>query len=385
VALLLHYSDCGEQRESTTAEPPPWVRQQAAGAAGWPTVAHEAAATERLAKLRSGLLELERWLLDLVEQGLATVPQRPKRFWLDAAGRLVDVYAEPLAREVRDLAALPNSGAGWPERMVARLGLLFLLIQGFKRYGELSPATQADLLAAVGWQQQEMAAVPGEAVADRWLVLGRRQEVAERQRWQRIWLWGTGSGRFALLALRTPLGQKAGSGPGHSQGICLPTGLILPATVWFYPANWPLLATLDGAQLAGGEGSANGSAGHATGSETEHERERPAGGRLPGTASLEQAIRDYARARTANPWLRSYPLALQGVQIEREQERWWLRDAQGHGLALPPRFNQGWQLLALATAAPLTLFGEWNGAYLLPLAVYWQGEWRDLHRWRGIP
>jgi hypothetical protein len=75
---------------------------------------------------------------------------------------------------------------------------------------------------------------------------------------------------------------------------------------------------------------------------------------------------------------------LDAVWIEREQAGWRLRDQDGNLLALPPRYGQGWQLLALSAGGPLPLFGEWNGFSFSPLSVHWQGQWRDLHRWRGM-
>jgi hypothetical protein len=103
-----------------------------------------------------------------------------------------------------------------------------------------------------------------------------------------------------------------------------------------------------------------------------------------GETSIEQAIRGYAQARTANPWLRVFPLALHAVRVERAQASWRVRDHAGNVLPLPPRFNQGWQLLAFSTDKPLSLFGEWNDFAFTPLSVHWQGQWHDLHRWRGL-
>jgi hypothetical protein len=49
---------------------------------------------------------------------------------------------------------------------------------------------------------------------------------------------------------------------------------------------------------------------------------------------------------------------------------WVLHDSAGNVLPLVPRFEAGWELLALSGGTPLALFGEWDGEALLPLSVW---------------
>lgn len=360
IALLLHY---GAVPTTNTGESPPtWASE-------WPLATRAAAISnpgsepQRLQTVTQGLLETERWLKDLLQQGLASAAQRPKQFWFDAANRLVDVYAEPLARDMRELAALPGQD-NWPERLLARLGLLYLFIQGFKQFDQLSTGTQMDLQLALGWQPDQPTLDVTRHISDHWLVLGRRQETAERQWQQRLWLWGQESGRFALLADSLPV--KA------NEARCLPTGLVVAATVAYYPSNWPLFAqVVDAMRPPLGDRD----------NEAANNLQQPD---INCPHTIEQAISDYAQARTANPWLRTYPLLLPAVRVERQQTGWRLRDEAGSVLPLPPRFNLGWQLLSLSAGEPLSLFGDWNGVYLTPISLCWQGQWLDLHRWRAV-
>ena len=86
----------------------------------------------------------------------------------------------------------------------------------------------------------------------------------------------------------------------------------------------------------------------------------------------------------ANPWLRLFPALLGGVFAEPAPSGWRLRDRGGRLLPLPPRFGQGWQLLALAGEQPLTLFGEYDGATLTPLGALRDAQWHDLATWKGL-
>ena len=82
---------------------------------------------ERQRKVEIGLEELERWLRDLVRQGLAHAQQQSARYWDGMAERLWDAQARGLANWLRELASIPASGEGWGERLLAQLGSLAIV------------------------------------------------------------------------------------------------------------------------------------------------------------------------------------------------------------------------------------------------------------------
>jgi hypothetical protein len=95
---------------------------------------------------------------------------------------------------------------------------------------------------------------------------------------------------------------------------------------------------------------------------------------LPGAPDCHAATGVYAAALAQQPWLERFPLALAAVTPELAGEHWRVRDQAGHMLPLVPRFERGWQLLALSGGRPLALFGEWDGMALLPLSALAEGE-----------
>ena len=92
--------------------------------------AQEKRAQKRAAKVEAGITDLEQWLQDIIRQGLADLPNKPYSFWDQTAARLVDAQAPGLARQVQNLAGIPHTGEGWPERMLSALGQIHLLVQG---------------------------------------------------------------------------------------------------------------------------------------------------------------------------------------------------------------------------------------------------------------
>ncbi len=142
-------------------------------------------AARREKSVAEGLNSLEIWLCDLMRQGIASLPSRPYRFWNDMAARLVDAQAPGAARRLREMAGIPATGEGWTQRLMTRIGLLHLLIEGYRRIGEQSEETQADIRAAIGWTVSQERLLESPGVADRWITLGQRVYDEEQYRVQR--------------------------------------------------------------------------------------------------------------------------------------------------------------------------------------------------------
>jgi hypothetical protein len=347
----------GQTTALPQTEPPQWVTTWLAGRAQRaqqrsdkverPTPALSPAAQARRvagreAKVAAGLDELDQWLNDLARRGLASVQAERTRFWEGPAARLVDAQAPGLARRVREMAGVPASGDGWPERLLEQLGRLHLAVEGYRRIDTLPPAVQADLRTVVGWTQSQEELLVEPSLRDEWLVLGQRVEPEERLRVQRTWLWGRQSQRPALL-LHFAHGNQAFE-------FSLPGGVAIDAEVVFYPSAYPLRALI----------------------KQRHGAPTPIDG-LAGYPTIASATAAYAAALAAYPWLDEFPLTLTAALPVRMGSGWAVRDTAGQVLPLAPRFDQGWRLLALSGGHPLALFGEWNGDHLLPLSTWADG------------
>lgn len=350
IALLLR--DCAGQLPP--GPPPDWADGLLRGRSSGEKPVDPAADERREAALRTGMAALRLWLADLARHGLADLPRRDRRFWADMADRLAGAYAVEAARELRELALIPGSGNDWPERLLPRLGRLALLAETFRRLDELPPGERGDALTAAGQAPRPV----DDRVADDWLIVGRRQETANRQRHERVWLSGRVSGRWALLSDTYAAARR--------EGVYLPTGAYAAGEMAFVPSAAPLAARLAADLRLGPAPEAD---------------DRTVAG------EIDPAIAAYAAALAANPWLRVFPLALGHVFVEPPAApggEWRVRDRGGRLLPLPPRFAHGWRLLALTAGRPAALFGEWDGATFTPLSVYLDG-WQGLAGWRGLP
>lgn len=304
---------------------------------------------ERLDRAANGLDDLDRWLHDALRQGLATLVGEDPGALAHIATRMADASLPGLSRWLRLMGQVSPNRPDWAERMAEGLAQCYLAVRAFQRRSELPEGVLADLQAFLGiaTRRDEVLAA-GERATDHWAVLALREEPLEgSDRVRRTWLLGLSSGRFALL-LDFDFARQ-GFPPGFG------AGTVQRGALAFYPSAWPLraLTTEDWAETESVFSS------------------------LPPAppASLEAELTRYAHALAANPWLQQMPMLLSQVVPQVEADRFWLCDAEGKALPVAVLNNTGWQLLALSGGLPIQVFGEWDGAVFLPLAVLAEGRW----------
>lgn len=329
--------------------PPEWVTAWLAGRAARAErkteskpvdeVARAKRVEKRQARVEEGLDFLDRWLDDLIRQGLAGLEAKPPGFWNEPAKRLTDAQAPALAGRLRKLGEIPGSGAGWPNFLLAELGKLALLSHAYRRLDQLPDALQADVRGLVGFTlADDQLLAQGERVLDRWWILGQAQEQEERIWTQRTWLWGERTGRKAMILQFAPMA-------GQYAELIVP-GTMMEAELLFWPSACPRRARI-----------------HQRKGESE-----PILARLPGASSMEEFLQGVARALAQHPWLDRFLAILNDVQLVIQDDgAWFLRDSRGQAFRLA---SSDWTIPALIGTDRADVVGEWTGRHLRVLGVW---------------
>ncbi|GAA4506362.1 hypothetical protein GCM10023172_35540 [Hymenobacter ginsengisoli] len=324
----------------------PDISQPTAAAASPTNAAQQKREAQRLVRMQAGAEDLETWLLDLLRAGLADLASKPGSLWESQAARLVDNQLPGLAAILRELADYPTAGPTWVDRLLGRLGELYLLLRAFLNRENLAPAAWQEVALQVGLTLKKdtlLADASALAIADTWLVLGQHTWPEERLTGRRTWLYGQHSGRLALL-----LEFAFGSLPFATT--LVPQARYAGELV-FYPGLLRLRAV-----------PSNGLA-----------RRGDAAGGSPAPRTLTSLLDAYAASLARQPWLRELPATMWAVVGRNAAGTWLLHDPDS-GAALPLRLpdeQRGWHLLALSGGQPLALFGEWDGQAFRALS-HWQ-------------
>lgn len=331
-------------------KPDPKAEQRAAAA-------RERNRLEREAAVLSGLEDLDIWLSDQVQHGMATFVAQTAQACRTIAQRLVDAKTSGLAGR---LDALPTRlftlpGPARPTAAIKELGQVHLISQAYRRTSELPELLAADARQAVGWSvTREALLSDSEAlrVEAKWRVFAVLSE-AQPDRLRRVetWLWRESGGnrqpQCAVLIDFMPMATGAATG-GYL------VGDQIGAELTFYRSTIPLRAQITRLK---------------TGAEQNSEPIR-----LPDER-LSVCYANYERALAQLPWLGTFPLSFRFASVRRNGEQLYLRDDES-GLSLPLHSSQTTQALPLASVDRIDGIGLWNGyEFTLAWAETPLGRW----------
>ncbi|HWL41313.1 MAG TPA: SWIM zinc finger family protein [Ilumatobacter sp.] len=307
---------------------------------------------ERVARMRAGLTELDRWLADRMRTGLADPALARYSTWDALAARLVDAQAGALANRVRRLAGLVGASPGWHADVLAELGLLHLLAQAGLRLGELPDGLADRAATAVGWQVRHADVLAGVPDTDDWFVAGRSDVREDRIEVRRVWLRGVATGEWAMVlsfaAYQQSLDDSFTVGavvradfhryPGRSLRVLVSrTKVVEPVETTDTPKVVEPVETTEtiAAEVA---------------------------------TTVAGACDAIGRAVAAEPWLERYPAIIRATPTFADG-RWVLTDATG-SLALAGEVDGRATLLAASAGAPVAITVEWTPRGVVPLAVH---------------
>jgi hypothetical protein len=289
----------------------------------------------REASVAAGLDELERWIEDRLEEGLAAFAASAAHACRAAGQRLVDAKAPGLARLVDELPqrlfAAPDAIRG--DVLIRELGGLVLACEAYRRQADLPAPLRRDVRRHIGWSQgrDELLADPEALrVSDVWSVVGTRSEVqADNLRRIETWLMRAGGGdpAFALLLDFVPVA-------GGPSGSPYAPGEAFEAELAFYPSAAPLRALVRERQGA-----------------AQPVWREPTGG-------LAAALERWEAALAVQPLQRAWPVVAAGVRIGRAGARLVAADDQ---LQLPLDPRQEAEAVALMGLGEIAVTGVWSG------------------------
>lgn len=359
---------------SATLEPPPpkasiaaALEAEAAPAAEAPDPKAEARAVAqrernraaREASILAGLDELDIWLSDQIERGIAAFLQNPAGACRQMAQRLVDAKASGLATRLDSLPsrllALPE--ASRPSAAVEELGLFHLMAEAYRRQETLEPALREDVRQMIGWSvaRDDLLADTGAVRArGRWHVVATRSEVQpDRLRRTETWLWREAAAEgpvFALLLDFVPVTAGA-TVAGFAVGDTFEAELV------YYASPVPLRALV---------------------AERSGPTETRTGLPDPSDVDLAAACASYERALAARPWLGDWPITFRDAAVMRSGAGLYLADPAHPSLALPLVEDQAVSALMLTVAGRVGGFAITDGRRVrLSVLATELGRWVD--------
>jgi len=312
---------------------------------------------ERETAVLAGLDDLDTWLADQVQQGMANFVAQAAQRCRAIAQRLVDAKASGLAGR---LDALPTRlftlpGPAPPLAAIRELAQVHLISQAYRRSLELPELLATDARQAVGWSvTRDTLLNDSEAlrVAAKWRIFAVLSEAQpDRLRKVETWLWrqssADGKPHCAVLIDFVPISTGTATG-GYL------VGDQIDAELSFYRSTIPLRAQVTTLKRGAEQSS------------------EPL--TLPNEV-LSASYAEYERALAQLPWLGTIPLTFRSASVRRHGEQLYLHDDQGP-LSLPLHTSQTSHALPLAGVGRVDGIGLWNGyEFTLAWAETRLGRW----------
>ncbi|WP_143061649.1 SWIM zinc finger domain-containing protein [Dyadobacter sp. SG02] len=277
-------------------------------------------------KVAGGMEELRAWLSDVIRAGIAQVPQQAYQFHNNITARMVDAQAGGLAGQLRQINQINFFNEGWQKQLLKRLSALYIISEGYTNRDSLPAATARDIATLIGWTIPKEEVLQTEPVTDHWIVLSVTMSDEGNVTTERIWLYGLGSSRFALL-----LNFYAGNQPYQTM---LVPGIQIDADIVYYPASVPMRAMI--------------------------RQQRPVTGH-PGQIDIPDSFstiyKNISGTLSQNPFTEQIPFMIEGIRATFANDRWFVTDLEGLSVPIANPEDECWNMLAFSGGRRFSAFG----------------------------
>lgn len=300
----------------------------------------------RAKRVEEGMSELRLWLHDIIRNGLLTIPGKGPNYFESMAKRMIDSQAPGLANMVRKLGAVNFYREEWQTPFLDQIVRLHLLLESFPRIESLPPSLQHEVKTWIGFAQNLDEVKAEQGIADDWFVLAKQVEKEDSLTVERNWLYGSQSGRFALVLQFYVRGQIP--------EMNIVPGSWLQAELCFFKGAHPQRALIKQQQII------------------------KKNDEVPGLKSWNDVLQSTSEVMALNPFYENFPVVIDHVVPMSASNQWWLKDQTGAGVAIAAHFSFPWKLLALSGGAPVKLFALGKETEFIPLGVWVDGHYKIL-------
>lgn len=296
--------------------------------------------------VEDGIEELQRWMKDIVRNGILHMPEKDPAFFAETAKRMIDAKAPGLAAMVRNLGTVGFYREGWQSRFMDQLCRMYLVASGFRHRNGLPEGLMEDVRTAAGFtqNQDELKASPG--TTDTWFVLGKQTIEEDSLVTERNWLYGTQTGRYALVLQFSVRGQGL--------AFSLSPGMLVRGELVYFPSARPLRALIRQQNAIRGQATY-----------------QPFSGWEEVAGSAAEIFRDL-------PFDAERPFIVRQLSPVFSDGRWWLCDGEQRMVQVKEGFRQLFTLLSISGGQPQDMAVLGREHVYEPLGVWANGQYHHL-------
>jgi hypothetical protein len=297
-------------------------------------------------RVTDGIEEVQRWIKDIVRNGILNMPEKGYTWFEAIAKRMVDAQAPGVAGMIRSLGETNFYSEGWQSRFMDQLVSIYLVTKAFENSEGLSEELKQDVRNWIGFTQNQEELKEQTGITDTWLVLAKQVSENDNITTERFWLYGTATKQFAVVLQFIVRGQGG--------QLTLMPGLYIQAELVFFPSVLPMRAIIK-RQIAAQAIPALQPMSNWT-----------------AVAETETSYNSLLPVRSERPYLVSR------LKTVFHNNQWWLQDTEMNLLQLRNRQQTIWKLLAVSggVALDMALIGREDSYEAV--GVWQNGEYKAL-------
>lgn len=356
LALLLVFAN--EKHAFSQAEEPEWVKnwlEQRKGRAQAKATkvkkpvdekARQKRIVKREKKVADGLLELKKWVLDTLRNGIAHLPDKDYAYFEGLASRMVDAQAPGIATIFRSFSQLNYQHDSWKIQAAEKLCALWLITCAHQSSASLDIAIQEELKDMIGWKRSKEEVLSKTGIQDTWQVLGMEEFEDSRIKIQKYWLLGekTGTKSYTLQYIV----------PGQIREMSLIPGMSVEAELYSYGAGISQRGLL------------------------KESKQTKVISHLSGYKTLEACKDDFSSELSKNPWINSLCVVLEEVIPIKEGNSHYLLDKEQKLIELVCSDEGMWKMLAISGGNSIAVAGVSDALSFTPLGMLVHGQYQLL-------
>ncbi len=305
--------------------------------------------SQRLLNMEAGMRDLEQLLLDIIQEGIGSAPNRPLAFWEERAARLVDAQLRPIASRLKKMPFFFSQYEEWADAFLEELAELYMMVKMFNKRDSLDPSVIAELYAGAGLTARKSDLDESKAISGHWELVGQFSGADDQLKYLKTW-WYSRTLKEFFFQLDFAFGSQLL--PDNLKVGRVYEGRLLP-----YEGCAPRRAFLLPEEKA--TGFVN---------------------NLTGMSSFPNVSEAFTQALKRNPLLKDLPVILTGVKPVVLEGKVVLLDESALVMEVSDNQKQGESLFVISGGNPVNLFGEWNGALFNPYSVEIENHFLSLNR-----
>lgn len=274
-------------------------------------------------RVSDGIEEVQRWIKDIVRNGILSMPEKGYTWFEAIAKRMVDAQAPGLAGMIRSLGEINFYAENWQSRFMDQLVSIYLVTKAFQNSEGLREELKQDVRNWIGFTQNQEELKEQAGVTDTWLVLAKQVSENDNITTERFWLYGTTTKQFAVILQFIVRGQGG--------QLTLMPGLYVQAELVFFPSILPLRAIV---------------------------KRQVTAQAIPAVHSLNDWM-EVAKTETFNnsllPVRGERPYLVSNLKTVFHNNQWWLQDSAMNLLQLRNKQQSIWKLLAMSGGVALNM------------------------------